>query len=182
MDGIVSYPEQVQSATGNCIEILDIDLKHRTSDVMGQVVGGRLKIRASIARGLLKRTTDYWGRTPCIIDFPGSQIEFGSAWFDDRLPKLSGGSDMLTEQLEVYLLPVIDVVDSAEGLLLCANMKKGEFRRIGTFEIGRYDQPNWDNFRSVMKGDENMQNYEERLDHKNGYWFASDYTYTINLI
>lgn len=89
---------------------------------------------------------------------------------------------MLTEQLEVYLLPVIDVVDRVEGLLLCATMKKGEFRRIGSFDVSRYDQVNWDRFRSVMKGDPDMDNYQERLDHTNGYWFASDYTYTINII
>ena len=74
------------------------------------------------------------------------------------------------------------MVDRVEGLILCATMKKGEFRRIGCFDVSRYDQINWDRFRSVMKGEERMNNYEERLDHTNGYWFASDYTYTINIV
>jgi hypothetical protein len=33
-----------------------------------------------------------------------------------------------------------------------------------------------------MKGEEGMVNYVERLDHRNGYWFASDFTYTINIV
>lgn len=181
MDGEVTYPESAQPTRETCIEVIEIDLKHK-ADPFGQVESGKLKVRGFMARGLLRRTHDYWGRTPCVIQCPQAQVEIESACFDDRLPKLSEVSGMLTEQLEIYLLPIIDNVDRVEGLLLCTTMKKGEFRRIGVFDVSRYDQVNWDRFRTVMKGDPNMHNYEDRLDHTNGYWFASDYTYTINII
>ena len=181
IDGEVKYPEPTQSMRETCVEIIDIDMSYNP-DNFGLVESGRMKVRGFMARGLLRRTHDYWGHTPCVIQCTKAQVELESASFDDRLPKLSEASGMLTEMLEVYLLPVIDVVDRVEGLLLCATMKKGEFRRIGAFDVSRYDQINWDRFRSVMKGDANMNNYEERLDHTNGYWFASDFTYTINLI
>ena len=135
-----------------------------------------------MARGLLRRTQDYWGQTPCSIRFPQAEVNFDRTSFDDRLPKLSENVGIMTESLEVYLLPVVDIVERVEGLILNATMKKGEFRRIGTFELAVRDQPNWDKFKSVMKGDPDMSNYEERLDHMNGYWFASDYTYTLTLL
>ncbi|KAH0842530.1 hypothetical protein AYO21_06667 [Fonsecaea monophora] len=184
IDGEVKYPEPASSARETCIEIIEIDMKYSPSgDNFGFVQGGRMKVRGFLARGLLRRTRDYWGSTPCVIQCTKAQVEIEKAAFDDRLPKLSdAGSGMLCEMLEIYLLPVIDVVDRVEGLLLCATMKKGEFRRIGAFDVSRYDQANWDRFRSVMKGEAEMNNYVERLDHMNGYWFASDFTYTINII
>ncbi|OAP55065.1 hypothetical protein AYL99_10765 [Fonsecaea erecta] len=184
IDGEVRYPEPASSARETCIEIIELDMKYNPpGDNFGFVTGGRMKVRGFMARGLLKRTRDYWGATPCVIQCTKAQVELEKAAFDDRLPKLSdAGSGMLCEMLEIYLLPVIDVVDRVEGLLLCATMKKGEFRRIGAFDVSRYDQANWDRFRSVMKGEAEMNNYVERLDHMNGYWFASDYTYTINII
>ncbi|EXJ96118.1 hypothetical protein A1O1_01244 [Capronia coronata CBS 617.96] len=181
IDGEVTYPEPAQSARETCIEVIDLDMKYKPNN-FGMVEGGKMKVRGFMARGLLCRTQDYWGQTPCVVQCTKAQVELESASFDDRLPKLSDASGMLTEMLEIYLLPVIDVVDRVEGLLLCATMKKGEFRRIGAFDVSRYDQVNWDRLRSVMKGDADMHNYEERLDHTNGYWFASDYTYTINIV
>lgn len=181
IDGEVKYPEPTQSGRETCVEVLDIQMQYK-SDYFGMVESGKMKVRGFMARGLLQRTHDYWGQTPCTIQCARAPVQLESASFDDRLPKLSEASGMLTEMLEVYLLPVIDVVDRVEGLLLCATMKKGEFRRIGAFNVSRYDQINWDRFRSVMKGEAEMNNYEERLDHTNGYWFASDYTYTINIV
>ncbi|KAK5027492.1 hypothetical protein LTS07_007094 [Exophiala sideris] len=180
IDGEVKYPEPAQSTRETCVEVLNLDMQYK-SDVFGIVEAGKMKVRGFMARGLLKRTHDYWGRTPCVIQCTKAQVELESASFDDRLAKLSGDG-MLTEMLEVYMLPVIDVIDRVEGLLLCATMKRGEFRRIGAFDVSRYDQINWDRFRSVMKGEADMLNYEDRLDHTNGYWFASDYTYTINIV
>ena len=89
---------------------------------------------------------------------------------------------------EVYLLPVVDVMDRVEGLILCATMNKGYFKRLGVFEISNGNaqmgfgvspevkgpiQENWDRFKGVIKGDAEMMNFEERLDHANAYWFAS---------
>ncbi|KIW26404.1 uncharacterized protein PV07_09501 [Cladophialophora immunda] len=184
IDGEVKYPEPASSARETCIEIIELDMQYNPSgDNFGFVTSGKMQVRGFMARGLLRRTRDYWGSTPCVIQCTKAQVELEKAAFDDRLPKLSeAGSGMLCEMLEIYLLPVIDVVDRVEGLLLCATMKKGEFRRIGAFDVSRYDQANWDRFRSVMKGEAEMNNYVERLDHMNGYWFASDYTYTINII
>ncbi|KAI1622515.1 heterokaryon incompatibility protein-domain-containing protein [Exophiala viscosa] len=180
IDGEVKYPEPAQSTRETCVEVLNLDMRYK-SDRFGMVEAGKMKVRGFMARGLLRRTNDYWGRTPCVIQCTKAQVELVSASFDDRLAKLSG-EGMLTEMLEVYMLPVIDVIDRVEGLLLCATMKRGEFRRIGAFDVSRYDQINWDRFRSVMKGEADMLNYEDRLDHTNGYWFASDYTYTINIV
>ncbi|OCT46003.1 hypothetical protein CLCR_00391 [Cladophialophora carrionii] len=184
IDGAVRYPEPATSQRETCIEIIDLDMAyHPAGDHFGIVESAKMKVRGFMARGLLRRTHDYWGRTPCVVQCTKAQVELENASFDDRLPKLSdAGSGMLCEMLEIYLLPVIDVVDRVEGLLLCATMKKGEFRRIGCFDVSTYDQVNWDRFRSVMKGDAEMNNYLERLDHANGYWFASDYTYTINVV
>ena len=181
-DGEVVYPEQGQGSKETCLEVIEANMKYKGGDVFGQVEMGKLKVRGFMARGLLRRTHDYWGNTSCVIQFARAQLEIESAWFDDRLPKLSEVSGGLTEMVEVYLVPVVDIVDRVEGLILCSNIKKGEFRRIGAFEVSRYDQINWDRFRGVMKGDKDMLNYEERLDHTNGYWFASDYTYTINIV
>jgi hypothetical protein len=85
---------------------------------------------------------------------------------------------------EIYCLPVIETVDRMEGLLLRAmeEIGKGVFRRLGAFQISRWDQVSWDRFKENMKGDPTLDNYEHRLDHTNAYWFASDYTYTINLV
>jgi hypothetical protein len=187
IEGEVSWSDSSASQGGKetCLELMNIDAKYKVEgNTFGQVESAKLKVRGFMARGLLRRTHDYWGHTSCVIQCPKAQLEIENSWFDDRLPKLSeistpGG---MTEQVEVYLVPVIDVVDRVEGLILCSNIKKGEFRRIGAFEVSRYDQVNWDRFRGIMKGDKDMANYEERLDHTNGYWFASDYTYTINIV
>jgi Heterokaryon incompatibility protein (HET) len=180
-EGEIVYPENAQNSKETCLEVISADMTYK-ADRFGQVENGKLKVRGFMARGLLRRTHDYWGHTSCVIQCPQAQLEIESAWFDDRLPKLSDVQGNMTEMVEVYLLPVIDIVDRVEGLILCSNIKRGEFRRIGAFEVSRYDQINWDRFRGVMKGDKDMTNYEERLDHTNGYWFASDYTYTINLV
>ena len=184
IEGEILYSESGQSSKETCLEVIEAEVKAKAGgDLFGQVERAKLKVRGFMARGLLRRTHDYWGHTSCVIQCKTSQLEIEAAWFDDRLPKLSevttGG---MTEQVEVYLVPVIDIVDRVEGLILCSNIKRGEFRRIGAFEVSRYDQINWDRFRGVMKGDKEMVNYEERLDHTNGYWFASDYTYTINIV
>ncbi|EHY52093.1 hypothetical protein HRR83_003341 [Exophiala dermatitidis] len=183
IDGEVTYPDPSQCTRETCIEVIDLDMKYKPdNDNFGMVEAGRMKVKGFMARGLLPRTHDYWGHTPCVIKCTKAHVALDSVSFDDRLSKLSDASGMLTEMLEVYLLPVTDVMDHVEGLLLCATMKRGEFRRIGAFYISRDDQANWDRFRSVMKGDADMHNYEDRLDHPNGYWFASDYTYTINIV
>jgi hypothetical protein len=187
IEGEVSWSESSASQGGKetCLELMNIDAKYKVEgNTFGQVESAKLKVRGFMARGLLRRTHDYWGHTNCVIQCPKAQLEIENSWFDDRLPKLSEVSTPggMTEQVEVYLVPVIDVVDRVEGLILCSNIKKGEFRRIGAFEVSRYDQVNWDRFRGIMKGDKDMANYEERLDHTNGYWFASDYTYTINIV
>ncbi|ETN38685.1 uncharacterized protein HMPREF1541_06722 [Cyphellophora europaea CBS 101466] len=192
IEGDIAHPETAQAAKETCLEVIDSEVKHK-ADPFGQVeAGAKLKVRGFMARGLLPRTKDYWGQVSCEIQCKQSSsssssplsLELENAYFDEDLPKLSdpaAGVGMI-EHLQVYLLPVIDVMDRVEGLILCSNIKKGEFRRIGAFEVSRYDQANWDRFRAVMKGDPEMNNYEERLDHTNGYWFASDYTYTVNLV
>ena len=98
---------------------------------------------------------------------------------------------------DVYLLPVIDVLDRVEGLILCETTLPSRFARLGVFEISNGNphagsgadlnvkspiQQNWDDFKVVMKGDGNISKFEEQLDHVNAYWFASDYTYTMNII
>jgi hypothetical protein len=207
IEGEILYPDTAQSSRETCLEVIDSELLLKNpDDPFGQVeAGSKLRVRGFMARGLLPRVKDYWGEVSCEITCKQTSLELEHVWFDEDLPRLSspsvlggggggelagsnnngngtGGGLAMIEHLQVYLLPVIDVVDRVEGLLLCSNIKKGEFRRIGTFEISRYDQVNWDRFRAVMKGDPDMTNYEERLDHTNGYWFASDYTYTINLV
>lgn len=184
IDGEVKYPEPSTTTRETCVEIIDLDVSYKPANNNFGLVepGARMKVRGFMARGLLRRTHDYWGRTPCVVRCTRADVELESASFDDRLPKLSDPTGKLTEMLEIYMLPVIDVMDRVEGLLLCATLKKGEFRRIGAFDVSRYDQINWDRFRSVMKGEAEMNNYIERLDHTNGYWFASDYTYTIDII
>ena len=183
IEGEVVCPEAGQASKEACLELIDVSVKTKGEDPFGQAESAKLKVRGFMARGLLRRTHDYWGQGPCVIECLKAQLEIEAAYFDERLPKLSAIGDRgLTEQVEVYLLPVIDTVDRVEGLILCSNLKRGEFRRLGCFEVSRYDQVNWDRFRSVMKGDPEMQNFEERLDHTNSYWFASDYTYTINIV
>lgn len=186
LDGVVTCPEPQTANKEFCVEILEVNVKHKTEDLLGQVESANLKIRGFMVKGRLLRTHDYWGRTSCVLQAPKSQIEIETAWFDERLAKLSAVNGMLTEQLEVYCLPIVDTVDRIEGLLLCATVvakgAKGFYRRIGTFDISRYDQIAWGAFRENMKGDLTLSNYEERLHHENGYWFASDYTYTINLV
>ena len=192
IDGEVTYPEPASSARESCTEIIDIDMKYRASgrtsgsaeDSFGIVQSGKIKVRGFVARGLLRRTQDYWGQTPCVVHCTEAQLELKSASFDDRLPKLSdaSSSSMLCEMLEIYLLPVLDVVDRVEGLILCATMKKGEFRRIGSFGMSQHDQTNWNGFRAVMKGGAAMGNYLERSDHADGDRFASDFTYTVSIV
>jgi hypothetical protein len=183
IEGEVTCPDQALISKDACLELIDVQTKMKEDNPYGQAESGRIKVRGFMARGLLRRTHDYWGLGPCVIDCPKAQLELETAYFDERLPKLSAMGDRgLTEQVEIYLLPVIDTVDRVEGLILCSNLKKGEFRRLGCFEVSRYDQVNWDRFRSVMKGDPDITNFEERLDHTNAYVFASDYTYTINIV
>lgn len=186
LDGVVMYPDPQAVNKEYCVEILEIGITHKTGDVLGQVESATLKIRGFMLKGVLLRTHDYWGRTSCVLQCPKSQIEIESAWFDERMVKLSAVNGALTEQLEIYCLPIVDTVDRIEGLLLCATVvakgSKGWYRRIGTFDISRYDQVAWGAFRENMKGDQTLTGYEERLEHQNGYWFASDYTYTVNLV
>ena len=185
LDGEVCWPDagQGESGKGTCLEVMEVEIKRkRQKDAFGQLEAGKLKVRGFMARGVLRRDRDYWSKTSCEIHCPRGQLDLDSVWFDEKLPKLGDTTDLLQETIQVYLLPVLDVVDRVAGLLLCSNIKRGEFRRMGVFEVSRYDQGSWDRFRTVMKGDPDMNNYEERLDHTNGYWFASDYTYTINVV
>ena len=209
IDGRVASPAPSQASKQTCLEIIDVEAKMKNDDPLGLCEGGMIKVRGFMGKGSLKRTRDYWGHcsftlTPfadqnAAVGAMIGDVHFASAWFDERLPKLSDpAAGIMVETLEVYLLPVIDIMDRVEGLILSATMKKGDFRRLGLFEIsnGSGDpavmaaapeiqgpvQANWDKFKRVMKGNEEMMNFEERLDHTNAYWFASDYTYTINIL
>jgi len=213
IDGRVSIPAPSQASKQTCLEIIETSLQHRNNDPLGLCEAGRIKVRGFMGKGSIRRSHDYWGHTSFTLIPTNRQIgevTFENAWFDERLPKLGGGENntaasagaFMVETLEVYLLPVIDVMDRVEGLILCATTKKGEFKRLGVFEIWNGNasgiastsamqeehharaptQNNWDRFKSVMKGDSEMMNFEERLDHENAYWFASDYTYTVNLM
>jgi len=172
----------------------------KNNDPLSLCEGGSIKVRGFMGKGSLRRTRDYWGHCSFSLASPRrvGEVNFENAWFDERLPKLSDESaGIMIETLEIYLLPVIDVIDRVEGLILCATMKKGDFKRLGIFEIGNGNaqmgfgvnpevrgpvQENWDRFKQIMKGDSEMMNFEERLDHTNAYWFASDYTYTVNIL
>ncbi len=178
MDGAVQYPPPSQNSKDTCVEVIDISLKHKT-DALGLVESGNLKIRGFLVKGKLHRTKDHWDRTACTITGLHSEFTIGSAIFDERLPRV--GDNALEE---IYCLPVIETVDRMEGLFLRAmeEIGKGVFRRLGAFQISRWDQISWDRFKENMKGDPTLDNYEHRLDHTNAYWFASDYTYTINIV
>ncbi|KAJ9662294.1 hypothetical protein H2198_001428 [Neophaeococcomyces mojaviensis] len=201
IDGRVSVPAPSQASKQTCLEVIEVDVQHKNNDPLGLCEYGRIKVRGFMGKGSLRRTRDFWGH--CSFNLVPmnrmiGEVKFENAWFDERLPKLSDeGAGIMIETLEIYILPVIDVMERVEGLILCATMKKGEFRRLGIFEICNGTgqaalgmspevrgptQDNWDRFKSVMKGDPEMMNFEERLDHENAYWFASDYTYTINIL
>ncbi|KAK5943402.1 hypothetical protein PMZ80_004409 [Knufia obscura] len=200
IDGRVSSPAPSAASKQTCLEVIDVSLNMKNNDPLGLCEGGSIKVRGFMGKGSLKRTRDYWGHCSfsLAVSRTISEVRFENAWFDERLPRLSDESaGIMVETLEVYLLPVIDVMDRVEGLILCATMKKGTFKRLGIFEIGNGNaqmgfgvspevkgpiQENWDRFKQVMKGDSEMMNFEERLDHTNAYWFASDYTYTINIV
>lgn len=209
IDGRVVSPAPGAASKQTCLEVIDVSVTNKNDDSLGLCEGGRIKVRGFMGKGSLKRTQDYWGQCGFTLHSSNrkiGEVRFENAWFDERLPKLCDATaGIMVETLEIYLLPVIDVMDRVEGLILCATMKRGEFRRMGVFEIGSGTgggpaltgmthggmenpeiqgpvQANWDRFKRVMKGDEEMGNYEERLDHANAYWFASDYTYTINIL
>ena len=210
VDGRVVSPAPSHASKQTCLEVIDISVNMKHNDPLGLCEGGCLKVRGFMGKGSLRRTRDYWGHCSFSL-YPQlaskgqniGEVKFENAWFDERLPKLCDDTaGIMVETLEVYLLPVIDVMDRVEGLILCATMKKGEFKRLGLFEISNGGsgvgamgaqgnvnpevqgpvQANWDRFKRVMKGNEEMMNFEERLDHTNAYWFASDYTYTINIL
>lgn len=209
IDGRVVSPAPSHTSKQTCLEIIEVSVNMKNDDPLGLCEGGRLKVRGFMGKGSIRRTRDYWGHCDFTLQPQATMskakeigdVRFANAWFDERLPKLSGeNAGIMVETLEIYLLPVIDVMDRVEGLILCATMKKGEFRRLGLFEISNGSnasvspseimspevqgpvQANWDRFKRVMKGNEEMMNFEERLDHTNAYWFASDYTYTINVV
>lgn len=178
MDGAVQYPPPSQSSKDTCVEVLDISIKYKT-DPFGLVESGNLKLRGFLVKGNLHRSKDHWDRTTCTISGLHSEFTIASAIFDERLPRV--GDNALEE---IYCLPVLETVDRMEGLLLRAmdEIGKGVFRRLGAFQISRWDQIAWDRFKENMKGDSSLDHYEHRLDHTNAYWFASDYTYTINIV
>ena len=215
LDGLVTLPEPGAAMLGTaaqqgmmgrlhsgkqefCVEVLEVNIQGKKNHdaaaeldpLLGQIESASLKIRGFLLKGILLRTHDYWGRTSCVIQAPRSQIEIESAWFDERLAKLSAVNGALTEQLEVYCLPVVDTVDRVEGLLLCATVVKGGkggwYRRIGTFDISRYDQIAWGALRENMRvGDETLGNWEGRervgQDDENGRG-VGEFIYTINLV
>lgn len=203
IDGRVVSPAPSQASKQTCLEVIEMSATMKHDDPLGLCEDGSIKVRGFMGKGSLRRTRDYWGHCNFSLH-PASnkngnigEVHFQNAWFDEKLPKLSDeNAGIMVETLEVYLLPVIDVMDRVEGLLLCATMKRGDFRRLGLFEISNGSggqmmnepeiqgpiQANWDRFKRVMKGNEEMMNFEERLDHTNAYWFASDYTYTINIL
>jgi len=197
IDGRVALPAPSAASKQTCLEVIDVSLNMKNNDPLGLCEDGNIKVRGFMGKGSLRRTRDYWGHCSFSLISPRGvgEVKFENAWFDERLPKLSDESaGIMVETLEIYLVPVIDVMDRVEGLILCATMKNGAFRRLGVFEIGNGNaqmgppevrgplQENWDRFKQVMKGDCEMMNFEERLDHTNAYWFASDYTYTINIL
>jgi hypothetical protein len=167
IEGEVRYPEPSKTTQETCIEIIEIDMQYKqpvstttvsptstpptpspspetttvgVGDNFGIVLPtSKLQVRGFLARGLLRRDREYWGDTPCVIQCAKSHIELNPCSFDERMPRLASHGT-LTESLEVYMLPIVDVVERVEGLLLVANMRKGEFRRIGTYEVSRYDQ------------------------------------------
>jgi hypothetical protein len=177
MDGMVLYPVASRSSKDTCVEVIDISIKYKT-DHYGLVESGNLKLRGFLVKGMLHRSKEHWDRTSCTVTGLHSEFTIGSASFDERLPQVDGVLE------EIYCLPVVETVDRMEGLLLRAmeEIGRGVFRRLGSFQISRWDQVSWDRFKENMKGDPTLDNYEDRLDHTNGYWFASDYTYTINIV
>ena len=177
MDGMVLYPVASRSSKDTCVEVIDISIKYKT-DPYGLVESGNLKLRGFLVKGMLHRSKEHWDRTSCTVTGLHSEFTIGSASFDERLPQVDGVLE------EIYCLPVVETVDRMEGLLLRAmeEIGRGVFRRLGSFQISRWDQVSWDRFKENMKGDPTLDNYEHRLDHTNAYWFASDYTYTINIV
>ncbi|RMZ90127.1 hypothetical protein DV736_g2650, partial [Chaetothyriales sp. CBS 134916] len=185
IEGEVSFSDLRQVGQDICLEMVEFPVTTKGDGPFGQVESGRLKVRGFMARGLLRRTHDYWGQGRCVIDCTNGQLELEAVCFDERLPKLSAmGNHGLAEQVEVYLLPIADWIDRVEGLILCSNLKKGEFRRLGLFQVHQHDGTNWDQFKDLIKEDVRMANFEERFDHTagHGHRFASDYTYLINLV
>lgn len=197
VDGRVVSPTPSAASKQTCLEIINISTKMKNGDPLGLCEGGILKVRGFMARGNIRRDIQYSGHSSfnlCPLNLKARSVRFEHAWFDERLARLGNpGLDNLVQMMEVYLLPVIDVMGRVEGLLLIATETRGVFKRLGMFEISNGNnqtehevnpeiQENWDNFKAVMKGDSEMTNFEERLDHANAYWFASDYTYTMNII
>ena len=220
----------------------------------GLLDSAALKLRGFLIRGLLRRTHDYWGRTPCVVHVPSQtlpslhpqsaehpptsqpqrtqplQIELETSHFDTRLPPLSAPTfshpshsttTNLTESLEIYLLPLLDTLDTLSGLILTAyspplvpgaakrntmappafrdsaaavlnnsrstpdllaaaqappprapEKRKGEYRRIGTWEVSRYDVMAWEGVRGALgRGigqevvDGRRERWEERVVH-----------------
>ena len=184
LDGALTFSETTSGVRETCIEIMETNIKHKYDPFL-LVEGAILRVRGFLIRGLLKRAREYWGKTPCVLLCSHGQLELESISFDTRLPSLSEMSFGRAEQLEVFLLPIIDTLDRVSGLVLCATgtaRNGGEYRRIGAFDISRYDQVNWDCFKACLKGDADLSNYEERLVHANAYGLESDYTYTITLV
>ncbi|RMZ80440.1 hypothetical protein DV737_g3003, partial [Chaetothyriales sp. CBS 132003] len=185
IEGEVGFSDLRQVGQDICLEMVEFLVTTKGEDPFGQVESARLKVRGFMARGLLRRTHDYWGAGRCVIDCTSGQLELETVCFDERLPKLSAmGKHGLAEQVEVYLLPIADWIDRVEGLLLCSNLKKGEFRRLGVFQVRRHHGSDWKQFMDLIKGDPRMANFEERFDHTaaHGQQLTSDYTYLINLV
>ncbi|RMD42180.1 hypothetical protein DV735_g2923, partial [Chaetothyriales sp. CBS 134920] len=174
IDGEVCLPDvrQQQQEAGRdvCLQIIQASVTAKADDPFGQVESARLQVRGFMSRGLLRRTHDYWGQGRCVIDCGSNnvgQLELDAACFDERLPKLTagGGHHSLAEQVEVYLLPVVDSVDRVDGLILCSNLKRGEFRRLGSFQVSRHHSNKWEQFKALARRDP-----------------PSDCTYLINLV
>jgi hypothetical protein len=103
------------------IQILDVRVETVTSDLMGQVSGGFLKLRGWLKKVSLKEDKSWTMR------FDAPQIA-KTAQFDEYRPL---GDD------EVWYLPVVTIGPWLEGevygLILEQTGKKDEFRRVGRF-------------------------------------------------
>ena len=178
-DGIVTCPPPSTKAKEASVQILDVQTtpKHKLCP-LGAVKDGSMRLRAFLIRGTLQKEKDYWGEGSCLIQGPHSQIEIESSSFDERVVQSS-----TSPGTEVYCMPIIDTVAGIEGLLLCATQtRKGEFRRVGTFQVAKHNQTAWSRFKENIKGDSELDNYEDRSDHFSGHWFSSNYTYTITIV
>ncbi|RMZ79195.1 hypothetical protein DV738_g3486, partial [Chaetothyriales sp. CBS 135597] len=188
IDGEVTLPDVRQPEVGQdvCLQIIQALVTTKADDPFGQVESARLQVRGFMARGLLRRTHDYWGQSRSSGSNVGGigQLELDAACFDERLPKLTAMASHhgLAEQVEVYLLPVVDSTDRVDGLILCSNLKRGEFRRLGSFQ-------------ALTKHDPRLVNLDGRFDHapgvadgsgsgtgSGGERYASDCTYLITLV